>query len=202
MTKTEQELLEKINAIDTEALAIGGGKMADLFVLEKRAMWEKGMVILGIYPELSDGGAKAGRPKKEEKAIVSMNKVAIITGRSTPTISNWIKLVMVAGTTKTAFAKWAKDAKAAAVEKWQQKMLENKAEKKQKKIENELYLSMKEQIDLNSYEDDACKADIQLLFKYFKQFESNIRKTLMWLADGELDRARIELEKALNKMED
>jgi len=201
MTKTEQELLSRINEIDTYTLAEGGGKMADLFVLERCGMWQKGLAVLKMYPELEGGGAKAGRPKKNEPAVVSMNKVAIITGRSTPTISKWIKFVMAVGKTQEDFNRWIKDAKKAAVEKWQQKLIQDNTDKKSKKVENELYLSLREQIDLNSYEDEACKADVKMLFRYFKQFEKYIRQAIMNLADGEIDKARSELEKALSRIE-
>ena len=201
MTKTEQELLSELNAIDTEALAKGGSKLGDLFTLEKTAMWKKGVLVLKKYPELEGGGAKAGRPKKNQM-IVSMNKVAIITGRSTPTISNWIKLVMVAGKTKKEFDIWVKGAKVAAIEKWQQKLIENKKVKEQKETENKLYLSLREQVDIDGYEDEHCRADIKMLFGYFKQFENFIRRAIMQITDGENDKARIELEKALNKLEE
>ena len=201
MLKSEQELLTRINEIDTYTLAEGGGKMADLFVLEKCGMWQKGLAVLAMYPELEDGGAKPGRPKKNEPAVISMNKVAIITDRSTPTISKWIKLVMAAGKTQEEFNQWVKEAKAAAVEKWQQRLLMDNTAKEKKVAENELYLSLREQIDINDYEDEA-QADIKMLFGYFNRFEKYIRIALMNLADGEPDKAREELEKALSKLEE
>jgi len=176
--------------------------MADLFVLEKLGMWQKGLAVLEMYPELKNGGAKAGRPKIDSPAIISMNKVAIITGRSTPTISKWIKLVMVVGKTRKEFNKWVKEAMAAAIDRWQRKLLEDNTSKKEKKTENELYLSMREQIDISSYEDETCKSDIKMLFGYFNRFEKHIRRAIMNLADGEIDKAREELEKALSGIEE
>ena len=202
MTKTEQNLLNRINEIDTYTLAEGGSKMSDLFVLEKCGMWQKGLVVLEMFPELEGGGAKAGRPKKNEPAVISMNKVAIITGRSTPTISKWIKLALVVGKTQEAFNKWIKEAKQAAVEKWQQKLLTDNTTKEKKAAENELYLSLREQIDISAYEDETAKEDIKMLFGYFQKFERYIRRAIMNLADGEIDKAREELEKALNRIEE
>jgi len=203
MKEADQELLNKINEIDTATLAEGGSKMAELCVLEKRGMWEKGLAILAAYPDLEDGGATAGRPKKNSPIVISMNKVAKVTGRSTPTISKWIKLVMVIGKTKTAFDRWIKEAKEAASEKWKHKLLhDNTAEKQSKQVENELYLSLSEQIDTTLYTDEQARADIKMLFGYFKMFEKHIRKAIMNIVDGETDRAREELEKALCRMED
>ena len=190
----EQDFLGEVNGIDAVTMAEGTPLAGNLMVLERYGVWQKGKIVLKYCPHFKDGFGVSG-PKADGKPV-SLNDVATVLGRTTPTVSRWVKFVLEVGTKKAEFDGWAKTARLAIENKWQQKLTsqdnENKEPEpdKKKKMQGDTLLEVQERFMADKIE----SADIKFLIAEVNRLHKLFEKVQMALIDGKADKALKVLE--------
>jgi hypothetical protein len=116
-TTTRADLKQRLDAIDHDVVDSGKSKVADLWLLEKHAMWRKGREVLSAFPQL-ENPRRGGRGSTE----VSFATVAEATGRTEKTISGWTRLFLT-HKDESEFLTWAKEQAAVVLAKWEARQL-------------------------------------------------------------------------------
>ena len=190
----EQDFLGEVNSIDAVTMAEGTPLAGNLMVLERYGVWQKGKIFLKYCPHFKDGFGVSG-PKADGKPV-SLNDVATLLGRTTPTVSRWVKFVLEVGDKKAAFDKWAKTARLAIEDKWQKKLTSKDNEDKEpepdkkKKMEGDTFLEVQDRFMADKIE----MADVKFLINEVKRLHKLFEKVQMALIDGKPDKALKVLE--------
>lgn len=191
---SEQTLLSSVNEIDSQTLSNGKGHVGELWLIEKRGMWLKGCAVIKEYPHLEENYDKVGRRKIDGK--MTIKKLANVLGRSQPTISKWIKLVVSVGQTETEFEKWSGPAMLAVQERWERKLIKSDNERKdsepdvKKAVEDMTYLAVKERVDSG----EETEEDVRWLVNRVKTLTSCLKKVLQHLLDEDKEKAIAQIE--------
>lgn len=191
---SEQTLLSSVNEIDTQTLADGKEKVGGLWLIEKRGMWQKGLAVIEEYPHIEEDYDRVGKRKVDGK--MTIKKLAGVLGRSQPTISKWIKLVVSVGKTEADFERWSGPAMLAVEERWGRKLVKSDNERKdpepdmKKAIEDMTYLSVKERVDSG----EETGEDVRWLVDRVKTLTNCLKKVLQNLLDDAKEKAIAQIE--------
>lgn len=190
-----QDLMNKVNSIDRGTVEDASPHFEEVWKLEKRGVFSKGMAVLEVFPELEEQAEKGrGRLKKGE--TVSFNSVSSTLGRSTPTVINWVRLVLQFEKDKKRFEDWLKDAVRPKLDAFQRKLIAMDGERKnpepnvKKAMEDKTFLSVMERVEHDEYGPE----DVKWLVQRVRHLVSVVRKALQYILDEKPDKAAAALQ--------